>query len=334
MSSTLRWRVSPGRPATTPAPDTLAMADVPDWLREVGPQLTAALHEHGAVVVRGLPMAGVEDFALVRDALISARTPYREKATPRSKLGDDVFSSTDLPASQAIRMHNENSYTLTFPGLLLFGCLIAPPEGGATPVADCRRVLRSLPEPIAARMRAVGWRLTRSYSELVSLDWRTAFATDDPAEVERYCAESLIGCGWQPDGSLRTAQIRPGVITHPRTGEQAWFNHMLFWNSWALDEEIREAMLDEFGPDGLPFQTCFGDGAMPTDAELAAIQAAYDGATVRQSWEPGDVMLVDNILAAHGRDPFRGERRIVVAMGDPVDLADCRPDVAPAAAVL
>lgn len=333
MSSTLRWRVSPGRPATAPAPGTLAMADVPAWLKQVRPELTAALHEHGAVVVRGLPMAGVEDFALVRDALISARTPYREKATPRSRLGDDVFSSTDLPASQAIRMHNENSYTLTFPGLLLFGCLTAPAEGGATPVADCREVLRSLPEPLAARMHAVGWRLTRAYSELVSLDWRTAFATEDPAEVERYCAEALIGCGWQPDGALRTAQVRPGVITHPRTGEQAWFNHLLFWNSWALDEEIREAMLDEFGAEGLPFQTSFGDGAMPTDAELAAIQSAYDGATVRQSWEPGDVMLVDNILAAHGRDPFRGERRIVVAMGDPVELAECRPGVAPAAVV-
>lgn len=105
---------------------------------------------------------------------------------------------------------------------------------------------------------------------------------------------------------------------------------MAFWNSWSLDEEIREALLDEFGPDGLPFETDLGDGVPLTRDELDAINAAYEGATVREAWQPGDVLLVDNVLATHGRDPFRGDRRIVVAMGEPVALADCRPTVPPA----
>ena len=332
VSKTLTWHSSAGMPATAVVTDVRSMADVPAWLKDIAAEVEEAVHAHGAVVIRGLPMTEVEHFAAIRNVLMSERTPYREKATPRSELGQDVFSSTDLPPSQPIRMHNENSYTLTFPGLLMFGCLTAPADGGATPTADCRKVLQALPESVVARMREVGWQLLRVYSEHISLDWRTSFATQDPQQVERYCAENLIGFAWRDDGSLRTAQIRPGIIAHPVTGEQTWFNHMLFWNSWALDEDVREALLDEFGPDGLPFGTAFGDGGPPSDAELTAIQAAYDSATVRQSWEPGDVMLVDNILAAHGRDPFRGNRQIVVAMGNPVDLSHCRPGIAPAPA--
>jgi alpha-ketoglutarate-dependent taurine dioxygenase len=329
---TLDWVVSPGAPATIEIPGLDTIAEAAEWLTAARPALRAALHEYGAVFLRGLPVADVEDFAAVRDIVLPMRTPYREKATPRTDFGNGVFSSTDLPASQAIRMHNENSYTLTFPGLLMFACLIAPAEGGATPVADCRKVLRSLPEPIVAKMRATGWMLSRSYSEHISTDWQTAFAASSPEDVERYCAESLISCQWQPDGHLRTSQVRPGVITHPVTGAEVWFNHMAFWNEWSLDEEIRETLVDEFGRDDLPFNTGFGDGTALTQDELATIQDAYVAATVRQRWQPGDVMLVDNVLNAHGRDPFRGDRRILVAMGEPVDMMDCRPTVPPSAA--
>jgi alpha-ketoglutarate-dependent taurine dioxygenase len=224
-------------------------------------------------------------------------------------------------------MHNENSYTLDFPGTLVFCCLTAPAEGGATPVADSRAVLRNMPEHLVRRMRSAGWALRRNYSDLVSLDWRTAFASEESAQVEQYCAENLIAARWNGD-DLSTSQVRAGVITHPHTGDEVWFNHMAFWNSWALDEEIRESLVDEFGADGLPFETSFGDGRPVTREDLAAIDAAYADATVRRSWQPGDVMVVDNILAAHGREPFRGDRRIVVAMGDPVSVRDCRPTVA------
>jgi alpha-ketoglutarate-dependent taurine dioxygenase len=270
---------------------------------------------------------------MVADVLIDEPTKYREKATPRSTLGAGVFSSTDLPAAQVIAPHNENSYTLTFPSLLLFGCLTAPAEGGATPVVDCRKVLSALPPYIEKRMRATGWLLTRNYSEYISTHWQTAFASADRAAVERYCAENLVAYEWQPDGNLRTGQLRPGIISHPSTGEEVWFNHLAFWNEWSLDEELRQALIDELGCDGLPFATSLGDGERLTRDELHEIRDAYDAATVREAWAPGDLLIVDNILTAHGREAFRGDRKIVVAMGNPVDLADCRPTVAPAAAL-
>ncbi|MCC3772653.1 TauD/TfdA family dioxygenase [Streptomyces sp. UNOC14_S4] len=332
-SATPTWRLAEGKPATTDVPRFDTVEEACAWLSGLGTELRDRLREHGALYFRGLPVRSVEDFARVRDVLMPQRTPYREKATPRSSFGDDVYSSTDLPPSQPIRMHNENSYTLTFPGLLLFACLTAPAEGGATPVADCREVLRRLPAGLVERMRAHGWALTRHYSEHISVSWQNAFATTDRAEVEKYCADNLVSCAWGDDGTLRTAQLRPGIVRHPATGDEVWFNHLAFWSSWSLDEELREALTDEFGPDGLPFETDFADDLPFTREELDLVNAAYEAATVRRTWQTGDVLLVDNILTSHGRDPFRGDRKIVVAMGSPVDLADCSPTVAPAAQV-
>src|SRR5690349_2875839 len=176
----LNCQVVSGRPTMVQISGVTDMAGAREWVRSARPGIKATLLEHGALYLRGLPIRSVQDFAGVRDELIREGTPYREKATPRSDFGLDVYSSTDLPPSQAIRMHNANSYTLTFPGLLLFGCLAAPAEGGMTPVADCRRVLSALPSRLAEKMRESGWRLTRSFSEYVSTSWQTAFATDNP----------------------------------------------------------------------------------------------------------------------------------------------------------
>lgn len=321
----------PGAPAMVEVTGVETMAAAQEWLLAAQPALRAALHEHGSVYVRGLPVRDIDDFAQVRDTLMPKRTPYREKATPRSDFGNGVFSSTDLPAAQPIHMHNENSYTLTFPGLLMFACLIAPPEGGATPVADCRKVLETLPAELVAKMRRVGWLLNRSYSEHISTSWQTAFAATTHAEVEAYCAENMISCQWESDGHLRTTQLRPGIISHPVTGAEVWFNHMAFWNEWSLDEDLHDALIDEFGQEDLPFNTAFGDGTVLTQDELTTIQAAYEAATVRRRWGQGDLLLVDNILSTHGRDPFRGDRKIVVAMGEPIEMLDCHPTVAPSA---
>jgi alpha-ketoglutarate-dependent taurine dioxygenase len=300
-----------------------------EWLERVKAPLSAALGEHGAVLVKGLQIADVDDFARARDALIARRASYKEKATPRSDFGSAVLSSTDLPPSQPIRLHNEISYTLEFPRVLLFGCLTAPETGGATPIGDVRAVLRHLPDDLVERFAQRGWLLTRHYDGMMGLPWEEAFGTDDRAAVDRYCEENLIGTTWLDDGRLRTTQRRSAVVTHPVTGERVWFNHIAFWNQWTLDDEIREMLVDEYDEDGLPFNTYYGDGAPIAEQDVRAMNDAYDSATVREAWEVGDLLMVDNIAAAHGRESFGGPRHIVVAMGEPVPLADCAPTVAP-----
>ncbi len=326
-STAPQWIATPGKPVTAHVPE-MCLGQARAWLVDHRDEIRRGLDEHGALYLRGLPVRSVEDFAAVRDTVVTEAASYKEKATPRSHFGSDVFSSTDLPPQQSIRPHNENSYALEFPGVLVFGCLIAPDEGGATPVTDVRKVLRNIPAPLADRFREHGWGLVRNYGEHLGLSWQTAFGTEDRAAVAEYCRRNLTAHEWCADGHLRTVQRRTATIRHPRTGAEVWFNHMVFWNEWSLDPDVREVLAEDFGAENLPFGTSCGDGTPVTREDIATIDAAYRDATVRESWRPGDVMIVDNILTAHGREPYRGSRKIVVAMGDPVSLDDCAPSAA------
>jgi hypothetical protein len=320
----------PGHPAGL----TIAATDVDDacqWITANRGPIRDALHQHGSLYAHGLPVSTVDDFAKVRDAVVGERASYKEQATPRSHYADDVYSSTDLPPAQVIRPHNENSYTLGFPGVLVFGCLIAPETGGATPVTDVRSVLANLPAPLVSRFREVGWGLVRNYVDHLGLSWSTAFGTESKDIVAKYCDENLIAHEWCADGHLRTVQRRSAIISHPLTADEVWFNHVVFWNEWSLDPDVREVFIEDLGADNLPFGTVYGDGQPISQADIELIDAAYRQATVRETWKPGDVLIVDNILAAHGRESFRGDRKIVVGMGDEIALDDCRPTVPPMA---
>jgi hypothetical protein len=316
----------PGRPATLLTPDLPDRGSVAGWLTEHRDALRAELLRHGHILVRGLSISSPEDFAVARDVLIEQPALHaREETTSRSDYGDGVFSATDLPPEQTIRLHHEDSYSVTFPGLLLFACLVAPETGGATTIGDARRVRALLPDDLVERFRARGWLVTRVFTEHVGLSWQQTFGTDDPAAVERYCRAQEVGSDWLPDGRLRTTALRSATIRHPRTGEEIWFNHVAVFNEWTHDPEIREVLLAACGRDGLPQNTFYGDGSMIEQAVADTLNRAYDAATVPVRWRPGDLLLVDNVLCGHGREPYRGRREVLVAMGDPVDVRDCAP---------
>jgi len=120
---------------------------------------------------------------------------------------------------------------------------------------------------------------------------------------------------------LRTWQRRSAVMAHPLTGRRCWFNQIAFLSEWTIEPEVREYLVDIYGEDGLPFNTRFGDGD-PIDAGVVqVINQVHEANTVREPWQSGDLMLVDNIRTAHGREPFQGSREVLVAMADAVQLA-------------
>ncbi|MFI7503315.1 TauD/TfdA family dioxygenase [Streptomyces sp. NPDC049687] len=293
-----------------------------DWWRHSERTVRQELLAHGAVLLRGFAVDTVERFEAARALLLSRPGAYVEGATPRKQLGAHVYTSTEFPASEAIALHNENSYALSWPGLLLFGCLKEPETGGATPVADVRRVLdRMGPALVEEFERRGGWLLRRTYSDWFGLGWKRAFGTEDRGEVDAYCRGAEVVTDWLPDGALRTRQVRPVTVRHPLTGEPAWFNHVHFWHASALGPETRELLEEEYGPEGLPYSTHYGDGTPIPDDVVARIVDAFRAETAARPWRRGDLMLVDNMLAAHGREPFTGTRQVVVAMGDPVSRA-------------
>jgi alpha-ketoglutarate-dependent taurine dioxygenase len=224
-------------------------------------------------------------------------------------------------------LHHELSYVLEFPGLMLFACLVAPTDGGATPVADSAAVLRALPDGLVERFERAGWLLIRNYTSEIGASVAEAFGTDDRRAVESYCRANAIALEWRPDGTLRTRQRRSAVVRHPLTGRRCWFNQIAFLNEWTMNPEVREYLIDTYGEDGLPFNTRFGNGD-PIGAEIVqVINETYEANTVREPWQAGDLMLVDNVRTAHGREPFKGPREVLVGLADAVRLSDCSPTI-------
>ena len=67
----------------------------------------------------------------------------------------------------------------------------------------------------------------------------------------------------------------------------------------------------------LPTNTYFGDGGPIPDDVVAHLRAGYRAASTRFDYERDDILVVDNMLAAHGREPFTGPRKVAVAMAEP-----------------
>jgi alpha-ketoglutarate-dependent taurine dioxygenase len=300
--------------------------DVTRWAAEQRNALRMLVDEHGSLLVRGLGLRDAAATEAVFRQLGNLMTEM-EAFAPRRRYAQGVYSSSKWPTNQPMCVHHELSYTLEPPGLMLFACLVAPTRGGATPVADSPGALQALPAALVERFEGTGWLLVRNYNDDVGASIAESFGTDDRQAVETYCRANKIEFEWQPGGGLRTWQRRGAIVRHPRTGQRCWFNQAAFLNQLTIDPEVREYLVDLFGEDGLPFDTRFGNGD-PIDAGIVqTINEAYEANTVREPWQAGDLLLVDNIRAAHGREAFEGPREIVVAMADAVHLADCSPTI-------
>ncbi|MET7991019.1 TauD/TfdA family dioxygenase [Amycolatopsis sp. NPDC005232] len=315
-------QLSPGGVPLLPAePGTGA----PGWASEHRDTLRAAVDEHGSVLVRGLGLSDAADVAAVFERLATELMKDREAFASREVYSAGVYSSSAWPQNQPMCMHHELSYRLEVPGLLLFACLGAPTEGGATAVSDSPTVLDALPEELVRRFEQEGWLLTRSYNDEIGATVAESFGTDDRAEIENYCRTNAIEFEWQPDGGLRTRQRRSAVVRHSVTGRRCWFNQVAFLNEWTMDPEIREYLVDVYGADALPFNTCFGGGDPIGEDVVALLNRVYEANTAREPWQAGDLMLVDNIRTAHSREPFEGPREVLVGLADPVRRADLAP---------
>jgi alpha-ketoglutarate-dependent taurine dioxygenase len=309
--------LQPGRPPVLLAEAT---GDAAQWAAENRQAVRAFVAEHGVLLVRGLALQDADGAGAVFRQLGSLITET-EAFAPRRCYAQGVYSSCKWPPNQPMCMHHELSYALRPPGLMLFACLTAPTRDGATPVADAPAVLGALPAGLVERFEGVGWLLVRNYNEEIGASLAEAFGTDDRSAIEGYCRANGVTFEWQEGGALRTWQRRPAVVRHPLTGRRCWFNQIAFLNEWTLAPELREYLLDEYGEEGLPFNTRFGNGD-PIGAEVVhAINEVYDAHTVREPWQAGDLLVVDNIRTAHGREPFEGPRDVVVAMADAVALA-------------
>jgi alpha-ketoglutarate-dependent taurine dioxygenase len=293
--------------------------DIAGWAEQNRATIHRWLLGHRAILFRGFDVTSTKEFeALVSATSAGGRMDCPDESTPRAAVGDRVYESTVYPAHQWIRLHNEASYCDKWPLKIYFCCYQPAKEGGATLLADVRRVASRLPKELLEEFAAKGVAYARYFnSEGIGLSWQKAFWTDDRRMVETYCRVNRIRYEWRPGAELCTTAIRPAFRKHPHTGELLWFNHGAFFNSAALPPEVRDGLVSALGPDKLPFETHFGDGTPIAPDMVRVVLDALQDESRSFPWCRGDVVLLDNMTIAHGRQPFVGDRTVVVAMAEP-----------------
>ncbi|GAA0555714.1 TauD/TfdA family dioxygenase [Chitinophaga japonensis] len=284
------------------------------WIPAGMAMVREQLRTHGALLFRGFNVASVEAFRLVVQAFSEEAMPYTQRSSPRTEIKDRIYTSTDHPADQYINMHNELSYSYRWPLQIMFCCMQPAAKGGETPIADSRQVLKALSPQTRQQFRDKGIMYVRNLGGGLGLDWQQVFQTDSRESVEEECRQNEMHFEWKDNNRLQIRWTRPAIVKHPATGEEIWFNHAYFFNAANLDEAVADAVMSR---EDMPFNTFYGDGSPIPVAVLEEIGAAYERSRIVFPWKKGDVLLMDNMLMSHGRYPYEGNRKIMVAMWEP-----------------
>jgi amino acid adenylation domain-containing protein len=297
--------------------------DLAEWAQGNRAYLESELCKHGALLFRGFHLPTPAAFERFARAYCSDLLSENGEHVPARDVGDGhLYTPVFYAPEKKLLWHSENSFNAHFPRTIWFFCARAAQQGGETPIADNRRVLQSLPAEICEQFARKQILYIRNYHEGLGQSWQSIFQTSEKAEVQARCRSESIDFTWGPHDRLRTSQLRPAVIKHPRTGEWLWWNQAAHWHPACLDPGVRASLQELFAPEDLPRTCTYGDGSPIADETMAAICQAYQEAEVSFPWQEGDILMLDNLLVAHARNPYSGPRKIYVTMGGMASLQD------------
>ena len=284
------------------------------WIRQQAGRLVHLASVHGALLFRGFPVHSDEDFDAFVAAFGLTNFTYEDSLSNavRTNRTERVFTANEAPADVSICLHHEMAQTPIYPSRLFFFCEQAAEQGGATPL--CRsdvlyaRMQQELPE-FTAHCAEQGLLYSHVMPDQddagsgMGRSWRSTWNASTRAEAERRMAELDYSWQWQEDGCLKvTTPVIPAVM-ELADGRTTFFNQLIAaFAGWKDSRNDPSRSIT------------FGDGARLDAGIMDQVIAMAEELTYDTPWQTGDVALVDNFVAMHGRRTFTGTRKVLASL--------------------
>jgi len=297
---------------------TFSNINFENWLIINKELIEKNLFDCGAVLFRGFCPPSISNFERFSQTICpNLFAEYGD--LPPEMSSKKVYKSTPYPSNQAILFHNESSHLNKWPMKQFFGCMVVASSGGETPIVDCRRVFNQLNPRIIDKLLEKKLLYIRNFIPGMDVSWENFYRTSDPKQVKEICKATGTKFEWDANNGLKTLRLSQAALKHPLLNVMSFFNQISLHHISCIDKTTREALLSIFGEKKLPRNVYYGDDTPIEDSIVQEICGILEQEAFKFSWKKGDILLLDNILTAHARAPFEGERKVVVAMGEMMD---------------
>jgi hypothetical protein len=264
----------------------------------------------GAVLLRGFPDA--HDSTCLKTILPAHDFAYVGGAAPRTRVSDGIFTANDAPCDATIPFHHELAHAPKRPTHILFHAMCVSTTGGETVLTDSRRLARYVKQrwPHIASDLDDGVVYRRTIPDVtdstspIGRSWQDVFGVTTRVDAERIMAKTRMSWRWSEAGLWTQSPSLPAFRHHPRSGECAFYNSLIAaYTGW---NDARNT-----GSGSILFAK--NEQPIPADVVDDVQRVAWEG-RYECAWEHGDVLVVDNAITMHARNPFAGNRTIHVRM--------------------
>jgi len=287
------------------------------WINDNQAILKKELSCTGALLLRGFPVTDAVSYDAFFAAFGYNNFTYKESLSNAVRINytDLVFSANEAPKNVEIYLHNEMAQTPLYPNIISLFCEASADIGGATMICRSDGVYQQLvlvePE-LTDKLAAVGIKYTNRIPSGDNPDsaqgrgWQSTLSVETKGQAEQKLQSLGYYWQWHADGSV-TAQTKALPAIKSIDGQrQVFFNQIIAaYQGW---EGVK---------DDPSIALCFGDDSPIPKRFLDNICAIASEATYDIEWQDGDVAVVDNHLAMHGRRPYDGDRvrKVLVTLG-------------------
>ncbi|MCB4434889.1 TauD/TfdA family dioxygenase [Alteromonas sp. McT4-15] len=288
------------------------VADTVAFVNANQTELEGKLAKAGALLFRGFPIDSAEAFDVFSAGFGYPNFTYQESLSNAVRINftERVFTANEAPKDVEIFLHHEMAQTPISPSKLFFFCQSAAEQGGATPLCRSDKLFEALKAEnpsLASDFKEKGLKYTTTMPAANDANsgqgrsWKSTLSVETLEEAEAKLQELGYSWQWLEDGSLRAVTpVLPAVIELD-DGAEVFYNQLIAaYMGWKGVRENPSSAIT------------FGDGsAIPKDG-LERVSELAEDFTFDLEWQDGDVAIVDNYRAMHGRRPYSGERKRVV----------------------